>query len=175
MKNMLRKSGSPAVPELKRKEIRKGEETMQHTARRKAITVGLAMMLLTSFGQAQSSSAQSTGEMKTSPATSLPVTQAKPSGEGIQSALGWGSYSTYFTLRSYGYLLIWCPDSRINSNSRVFVSASEYSDIPSHRFVGAAHFVLQNIQPANGGVVVLLNTNWTAFPINIRLDVLVDP
>ena len=149
---------------------------MKHIMRPKAIPLGLALMLLTTLAQAQFSSGQDNVETQTTPPTTLPVVQAKPSGDDVKSeSLGSGSYSTYFTLRNRGYLLIWCPDSRIRSNSRVFVAASEYSNVPSNRFVGSAHFVLQNIQPANGGVRVLLNTNWTAFPINIRLDVLVDP
>jgi hypothetical protein len=152
---------------------------MKNMLKPKSIALGLALMLLTTLAQAQSGSGQSSVETQTSPPTRLPVVQAKPadlSKGGVQTeSLGSGSFTEYFTLRNDGYLLIWCPDWRINENSRVFVAASEYSDLPWHRFVGSAHFDLQNIQPANGGVNVLLNTNWTAFPINIRLDVLVDP
>ena len=34
---------------------------------------------------------------------------------------------------------------------------------------------IHNIIPYNGYVVVLVDTGWTAYPINIRLDLLVDP
>ena len=164
---------------------------MKNMLHPKSIVLGLGLMLLTTLAQAQSASGQISAEHQTSPPiesqtnspTPFTFVQAKPgteqgqnlSKDGVLPALGLGSYSTYFTLRSDGYLVIWCPDSRINSNSRVFVAASEYSDLPWNRFIGSAHFELQNIQPTNGGVNVLLNTNWTAFPINIRLDVLVDP
>jgi hypothetical protein len=108
------------------------------------------------------------------------VVEAKPGEEnehGVSpDSLGTGSFSTYFTLRNDGFLQIWCGDSRINANSRVFAAVSEYSDIPTHRFVGSANRMeVLNIVPAAGGVTVMVDTHWTAFPINLRLDVLVDP
>jgi hypothetical protein len=180
---LRQKNWEPSGSQSQKKANSKIGETMKNVLMPKAITLGLALMLLTTLAQAQSGSGQSSAENRTSPPISLPVVQAQPaveqepdlSKDGIQPALGSGAYTTYFTLHNDGYLYIWCPDSRINSNSRVFVAASEYSDLPTHRFLGSAHFDLQNIVPANGGVSVLLNTNWTSFPINIRLDVLVDP
>lgn len=85
------------------------------------------------------------------------------------------TFSTYFTWRGNGGKLLNCPDGRITANSRVFASISEYNTDPrQNRFVGNAGMSIFNVSPYNGGVVVWLSVNWSS-PLNVRVDLLVDP
>ena len=109
------------------------------------------------------------------------VYEAKPhqikasNGETQMGLIGAGSFSTYFTWRGSGSVKLNCGNGNIRSNSRVFVAISEYNTEPTvNRFIGAASMSVFNVSPYNGGVVVWINVNWGS-PLNIRLDVLVDP
>jgi hypothetical protein len=63
----------------------------------------------------------------------------------------------------------------IRANSRVFVSVSEFqSDAALNRFVGDATIAVYNVAPFNGGFVARLQVSWDS-PLNVRVDVLVDP
>lgn len=108
---------------------------------------------------------------------SSPVKQISPTGSGrnVLPSLSSGAFSTYCLYHTDGFGAFYCWDSGINSNSRVFAAISEYSTTPTNRFLGAAHMTIHNIIPFNGGVKVLIDTGWSAFPINLRLDLLVDP
>jgi hypothetical protein len=57
----------------------------------------------------------------------------------------------------------------------VFAAVSEYSTDPQHRFLGSAIMTVHNVVPNNGYVVVDIDTGWTAFLINVRVDLFVDP
>ena len=108
---------------------------------------------------------------------SSPVKQINPTGSGrnVLPSLSSGAFSTYCLYHTDGFGVFYCWDSSINANSRVFAAISEYSTTPTNRFLGAAHMTIHNIIPFNGGVKVLIDTGWSAFPINLRLDLLVDP
>ncbi|MCU0393010.1 MAG: hypothetical protein MUE81_18020 [Thermoflexibacter sp.] len=93
----------------------------------------------------------------------------------VEIALAQNAFSTFFTLRGNGKILIDCADRRITANSRVFVSISEFnSDARINRFIGAADFQVLNVAPYNGGVRVRINIAWGS-PLPVRVDLLVDP
>jgi len=85
------------------------------------------------------------------------------------------AFSTYFTWRGNGSVKLNCGNGSINANSRVFAAVSEYNTDPTlNRFIGSSQFQVFNVSPYNGGVIVWLNINWSS-PLNVRLDILVDP
>jgi len=85
------------------------------------------------------------------------------------------SLTTFDTLRGNGiFPALRCDHGSINPNSRVFVTASEYSTDPTNRFIGQAQIVISNVAPFNGGFLAWVNVAWGS-PINVRFDVLVDP
>jgi hypothetical protein len=141
----------------------------------KVLSLALMLLMLVTFGYAQS---ENLSDNQPSAPSSAPSTQKPilPTGSGvIQPALGSGAFTAYCTYRTWGAGPFYCWDSRINANSRVFAAVSEYSTDPQHRFLGAAIMTIHNIIPNNGYVTVDIDTGWTAFPINIRLDLFVDP
>ncbi len=110
-----------------------------------------------------------------------PIFDATPypndSGTGVAQTrqIETASFTTFFTWRGQGLVKINCGDSRIGSNSRIFASICEYNTEPRlNRFIGAALLLIYNISPYNGGVVIVINVPWDS-PLNIRIDILVDP
>ena len=86
-----------------------------------------------------------------------------------------GSFSTYYTCRSYGTIRLNCGHAAINANSRVVASISEYNTDPrQNRFMGDASMLIYNVSPYNGGVIIRLNVGWNS-PLNVRVDVFVEP
>jgi hypothetical protein len=57
----------------------------------------------------------------------------------------------------------------INCNSRVFVSASEFSGGNQCDFMGAARYTVHNVSPQNGVVSVWLEIAWDS-DIRVHLD-----
>ncbi len=108
------------------------------------------------------------------------VVNAKPAEtdhkDGSQAPkLSAGSFSTYYTWRGSGVVNLNCGNGSINANSRVFASVSEYNTDPTiNRFIGNASMSVSNVAPYNGGVIIKLYVNWNG-PINVRVDVLIDP
>lgn len=93
----------------------------------------------------------------------------------VSAQISAATFSTFFTWRGSGSVKLNCGDGRINANSRVFASVSEYNTDPrQNRFVGNASMSVFNVSPYNGGVIVWFTVNWNG-PLNIRIDVLVDP
>ena len=93
----------------------------------------------------------------------------------IGNSLGTGSFTTFYTFRGNGiFPALRFDHGSINPNSRVFVTASEYSTDPTNRFIGQAQIVISNVAPFNGGFLAWVNVAWGS-PINVRFDVLVDP
>ena len=96
--------------------------------------------------------------------------KAKPGAE-----LSPTSFSTYYTWRGNGTVNLNCGHSGINANSRVVASVSEYNTDPRlNRFVGNAAMLIYNVAPYNGGVVIRVNVAWNS-PLNVRVDVFVEP
>ena len=86
-----------------------------------------------------------------------------------------GAFSTFFTWRGNGSVRLNCSHPSINANARVVASISEYNTDPrQNRFVGDASMQIYNVAPYNGGVVIRLNVSWNS-PLNVRIDVLVEP
>lgn len=86
-----------------------------------------------------------------------------------------GAFSTYYTWRGSGTVNLNCSNASINANSRVFASVSEYNTDPrQNRFMGNAYMLIYNVSPYNGGVIIRLNVGWNN-PLNVRVDVLVEP
>lgn len=143
----------------------------------KALGLALMFLMLVTLGYAQSENlTNSQASASSSPASTMKPILPTGSGKDVLPSLGSGSFTTYCTYRSYGYQEFYCWDSRINFNSRVFAAVSEYHlDLLHDRFLGSADMTVHNIIPFNGGVGVLIDTGWWAYPINIRLDLLVDP
>ena len=143
----------------------------------KVLGLALMLLMLVTFGYTQSQN-PSNDQASTSSSPPSALKPILPTGSGkdvLPLSLGSGSFSTYCTY-SCGWLRCFhCWDSRIDSNARVFAAVSEYTSLPNQRFLGAAHMTIHNIIPYNGYVEVLIDTGWTAYPINIRLDLLVDP
>ena len=85
------------------------------------------------------------------------------------------AFSTFFTQRYNGAAVGTARHPSINANSRVFVSISEFSANPTaDRFIGSARMAVYNIAPFNGGFKVWTDVSWSS-PLNVRIDVLVDP
>jgi len=87
---------------------------------------------------------------------------------------------------------VWFPSGVINKDSIVLASICEVGEgdqedyfpgDPSDDFVpfnvpfkGAAVFTLHNIVPfADGHVEITIDTGWTAFLLNVRMNFVVDP
>jgi hypothetical protein len=141
----------------------------------KALGLALALLMPLTLGYSQSDN--NTDNQQT-PSSSPPsnLKAVLPNGsKKVTPNLGAGSFTAYCTYRSWGAGDFYCWDSAINANSRVFASVSEYSTTPDQRFQGAAVMTIHNVIPHNGYVAVYIDTGWTAYPINIRLDLLVDP
>lgn len=141
------------------------------------LSVALMLLMLVAFGYAQSENPTDNQASVSSslPSTFKPITPTG-SGKGILPLnLGSGSFSSYCTYHTYNQQDLVCWDSRIDSNARVFAAASEYSSLPNQRFLGSAHMTVHNIIPHDGYVEVLVDTGWPYYPINVRVDLLVDP
>jgi len=159
---------------------------MKNRPKLKSIALGLALMLLmvlTTLGQAQTSADRPSSNQTSAdqPSSLLPLTlesaeAAQVTEPGLsKNGIPLAPVTAYCLYRTYGQPVLRCNWGAINANSRVFAAASEYNTGPTDRFLGAAHFTIHNIIPHNGYVEVLLDTGWSAFPINVRLDLLVDP
>ncbi len=112
--------------------------------------------------------------------SNLPVKmeQGKP-GEPAKAKdgaeLSAGAFSTFYTWRGNGTVRLNCGHPSINANSRVVASISEYNTDPrQNRFIGDAAMLIYNVAPYNGGVVIRLNVGWSS-PLNVRVDVVVEP
>jgi hypothetical protein len=143
----------------------------------KVLSLALMLLMLAAFGYAQS---ENPNNNQASISSSLPSTLKPiiPTGSGkdiLPLNLGSGSFSSYCTYHTYNQQDLVCWDSRIDSNARVFAAASEYSSLPNQRFLGSAHMTVHNIIPHDGYVEVLVDTGWPYYPINVRLDLLVEP
>jgi hypothetical protein len=99
----------------------------------------------------------------------------KVAGIGTES-LGTGSFTTYWTLRANGaFKAVPFYHSAINANSRVFVSISEFnSNAQLNRQTSEARMAIYNVTPFNGGFFAWVEISWS-YPLNARIDVLVDP
>ena len=85
------------------------------------------------------------------------------------------AFTTFFTKRYNGPAVGTAHHAAVNANSRVFVSISEYGADPvADRFIGSARMAVYNIAPFNGGFKVWTDVSWSS-PLNVRIDVLVDP
>lgn len=95
---------------------------------------------------------------------------------GSERSLGEGSFTTFGLFSGNGTVeRLRFTNARINANSRVFVSASEYvTDPATTRFIGSAPIQVLNVAPFNGGVLLWVVIDW-GNPINVRFDMLVDP
>ncbi|MGI4886324.1 MAG: hypothetical protein ACRYFR_15315 [Janthinobacterium lividum] len=104
--------------------------------------------------------------------------EGKPSKEkpgGVHPELSPASFSTYYTWRGHGVVNLNCGNGRINANSRVVASVSEYNTDPAlNRFIGDATMAVYNVAPYNGGVVIKLYVGFNN-AINVRVDVMVEP
>jgi hypothetical protein len=158
--------------------IPEGEVTMRNIL----ITLGLALMLLTTLGQAQTSADQPSSNQTSAdqPSSLLPLTvESAEAAQVTEPGLSTNGnqlppvVTAYCLYRSYGYGVFRCNWGVINANSRVFAAISEYGTGPTNRFLGAAHMTVHNIIPHNGYVEVLVDTGWSS-PINLRLDLSVD-
>lgn len=149
-----------------------------------SMTLGLVLIpAMALMGQAQSLVGGQRAE-EPSATQSLPSDQSaslvmavsgasSPTGTQPQQ-LGSGSFSGYCLYRTNGARLLTCYSTRINANSRVFAAVSEYSTIPTARFIGSARMRVNNVRPFNGGVQVWADIEWGS-ALNVRMDILVDP
>jgi hypothetical protein len=138
----------------------------------KASSTLLMMALITTTGVANAQS-----EDRTSPPTTRRAHDAQAVNAEVGGLLSAGSYSAYCIYNYSGsHVLATCWDSRINSNSRVFASLSEYDYRGAYggRFMGSARMTVHNVVPFNGGVTVWTDVEWGS-PLNVRMDLLVDP
>ncbi|OUJ74710.1 hypothetical protein [Hymenobacter crusticola] len=91
------------------------------------------------------------------------------------SELSAASFSTYYTWRGSGTVVLNCGHPNIRSSSRVVASISEYNTDPNqNRFIGNAPMLVYNVAPYNGGVMIRLNVGFSS-ALNVRVDVVVDP
>ena len=143
-----------------------------NTMKVKSLFLGLALALSTAIaGHAQSSEALAPTQNADAIKEAQPL--AKP---GLNPQLSPWSYSAYCAYRYNGSgVIINCSDSRINSNSRVVASISEYSTDPRYnRFIGAARMTVHNLSPYNGGFQAWTDVEWP-WPLNVRVDFFVEP
>lgn len=139
---------------------------------KKASSTFLATAVLVVTGAANAQA-----EDRSSPPSARRAQVAQAHGSEVGELLPAGSYSTYCIYNYSGtHVLATCNDWRINSNSRVFASLSEYSYAGpySGRFMGAARMTVHNVVPFNGGVTVWTDVEWGS-ALNVRMDLLVDP
>jgi len=95
--------------------------------------------------------------------------------KGATPELSAASFSTYFTWRGSGTVLLNCGHAGIRASSRVVASISEYNtDANQNRFVGNAYMLIYNVAPYNGGVMIRLSVGFSS-ALNVRVDVIVDP
>jgi hypothetical protein len=94
----------------------------------------------------------------------------------VNADLSATSFTTYYMWRANGvFRNVRFNHPAVNSNSRVFVSISEYStDAKTTRFIGAARMDVYNVAPFNGGFFAWVEISWNS-PLNVRFDVLIDP
>lgn len=147
--------------------------------KRLSIAFGLAVALSTALvGQEPATSDNPPSSAAERPAEltaqAIPVTVSTKAGP--HSAIEGNSFTAYCLYRFNGTgVLLNCGDSRINANSRVFLAMSEYNTDPTNtRFIGAARMTIHNISPHTNGVSAWVDVEW-GNPLNIRLDLLVDP
>lgn len=99
----------------------------------------------------------------------------QPANGKVGAELSASAFSAYFTYRGFGIVRLNCGHPSIQANSRVVAAISEYNTDPrQNRFVGDAYTQIYNVAPYNGGVVIRLNIGWNS-PLNVRIDVLVEP
>jgi hypothetical protein len=131
--------------------------------------LGLAFtLMLATLGYAQSAVPSSSPRSTQKPI--LPQSSA-----AVSPSLSFGSFTKSCVYKTLGAGAYRCFDSRITLDARVFAAVSEYSTDPTQRFLGAAWMTVHNVIPQNGYVDVVFDTGWTAWPINVRLDLLIDP
>ncbi|WP_324670563.1 hypothetical protein [Hymenobacter sp. GOD-10R] len=95
--------------------------------------------------------------------------------KGAAPELSAASFSTYYTWRGFGTVILNCGHPSIRSSSRVVASISEYNTDPNqNRFIGNAYMLVYNVAPYNGGVMIRLNVGFSS-ALNVRVDVVVDP
>ena len=136
------------------------------------LTLGLALALSSAVaGHAQSS--EPLPDMQNADSIQTPKPLAKP---GLNPELSPYSYSAYCAYHYNGSgVIINCSDRRINANSRVVASISEYSTDPRlNRFIGAARMTVHNLSPYNGGFRAWTDVEWP-WPLNVRVDFFVEP
>jgi hypothetical protein len=143
------------------------------------VALGLTMVLvstLVSPAQSVSSENQPSVFGQLPDSEKAAAISAKPASKsGIQPELSPSSWSGYCLYRFNGTgRIINCTTPFINANSRVFLNISEYSTTATTRFIGAARMTVHNISPYNGGVRAWVDVEWP-WPLNVRVDLLVDP
>jgi hypothetical protein len=94
---------------------------------------------------------------------------------GAQPLLSVNAFTGFCTFHFNGTQVVKCSDPRINANSRVFMSVSEYHNSPTTgRIMGSASMSILNITPQAGDVLARIDVNWGS-ALDVRVDVLVDP
>jgi hypothetical protein len=123
---------------------------------------------------------QKTATLDVAAGSNLPVKMehgkpGEPAKVKESAELSPGSFSTFYTWRGNGTTRLNCGHAAINANSRVVASISEYNTDPrQNRFIGDAAMLVYNVAPYNGGVVIRLSVGWNS-PLNVRVDVFVEP
>jgi hypothetical protein len=139
-----------------------------------ALSVTL-MLAATALVKAQSVAVESQPSLTPELPVAEQATMKGVDKSGVQPLLPAASFSGFCVFRYNGSgRIINCTSPSIKANSRVFMSISEYSTLPTTRLIGAARMTIHNISPYNGGVKAWTDVEWP-FPLNVRIDVLVDP
>ena len=144
------------------------------TTKLNSLFLGLALMLSTSLISSAQSSSDPLPVTQTAQATKAQAAGAVKA--GVLPNLSPTSYSDYCAYHFNGSgVIINCSDPRINANSRVVASMSEYGTAPYlDRFIGAARMTVHNVRPYNGGFNAWVDVEWD-YPLNVRVDFFVEP
>jgi S1-C subfamily serine protease len=147
------------------------------TIKLSSLSLGLALMLSTALvGSAQTSQPSSDPLPVAQTAQAAKAHTASSTKAGMSLDLAPTSYSDYCAYHFSGSgVIINCSDARINANSRVVASISEYATNPSlDRFIGAARMTVHNVRPYDGGFNAWVDVEWD-YPLNVRGDFFVEP
>jgi hypothetical protein len=140
-----------------------------------AVIISLSFSAMTNKAAADNSSLAQAGLPAESASSPVHANSADKSSGVMGNSLGTGSFTTFYTFQGNGvFPALRFNHGSINPNSRVFVTASEYSTDPTNRFIGQAKISVANIAPFNGGFLAWIDISWGS-PINVRFDVFVDP
>jgi hypothetical protein len=144
----------------------------------KASGLVLALLMVTSLGYAQSQSDAGTPKGRLTsemPGTKVVVSTANASGT-ISPSLSTAAFTTWCVYHSNYAGSYNCGGIyNVHPWSRVIASVCEYSTDPNYCVQGAAYQKIWNVVPFEGRVQVGIDPNWTYYPINLRLTLLIDP